>query len=122
MIKRLTIRNFRSIGPKVGFEEPELTVHPGAIGVLFDHFREASGRGQVLLTTHSSELLDLLDIDEVRVVARHDGATVVSRVDEAQRTLVKKRLATTSELVWSEGLRGATGSGPGTAYPPATPR
>jgi predicted ATPase len=94
----------------VGFEEPELTVHPGAIGVLFDHFREAATRGQVLLTTHSSELLDLLDIDEVRVVERRDGATRVSRVHEAQRALVKQRLATTSELVWSEGLRSATGT------------
>lgn len=94
----------------VGIEEPELAVHPGAIGVLFDHFREASTRGQVLLTTHSSELLDLLDIDEIRVVERRDNVTTVSRVDEAQRALVKRRLATTSELIWSEGLRGATGT------------
>jgi predicted ATPase len=94
----------------VGIEEPELAVHPGAIGVLFDHFREASTRGQVLLTTHSSELLDLLDIDEIRVVERRDNVTTVSRVEEAQRALVKRRLATTSELIWSEGLRGATGT------------
>jgi len=94
----------------IGIEEPELTVHPGAIGILFDHFREASARSQILLTTHSSELLDLLDIDEIRVVERRDNVTTVSRVDEAQRSLVKKRLATTSELIWSEGLRGATGT------------
>jgi predicted ATPase len=94
----------------IGFEEPELTVHPGAIGVLFDHFRAASARGQVLLTTHSSELLDLLDIDEIRVVERRDGRSTVSRVDEGQRSLVRKKLVTTSELVWSEGLRAATGT------------
>jgi predicted ATPase len=92
----------------LGIEEPELTVHPGALGVLFDSLRQTSVRSQILLTTHSSDLLDLLDIDAIRVVERRDGVTAVSPVEEAQRSLVKKRLVTTGELVWSEGLRGAT--------------
>ena len=37
----------------IGFEEPELAVHPGAIPVLFDFLNEASARSQILLTTHS---------------------------------------------------------------------
>jgi predicted ATPase len=88
----------------IGFEEPELAVHPGAIPILFDFLKEASTRSQVLLTTHSPDLLDLLPIDDVRVVERHDGATTVSRVEERQRELVKKRLISTSDLLHAEGL------------------
>jgi predicted ATPase len=93
----------------IGIEEPEQTIHPGALGVLFDYIREASTRSQILLTTHSSELLDRLDVDEIRVVERQRGVTTVSPVDETQRSLVKKRLATVGELVFGEGLRGQKG-------------
>ncbi|WP_437642075.1 AAA family ATPase [Sorangium sp. So ce854] len=88
----------------LGFEEPELGVHPGAIPLLFDFLREASTRGQVLLTTHSPDLLDLVPIDDVRVVERRSGATTVARVEERQRELVRKRLMSTSDLLHAEGL------------------
>jgi predicted ATPase len=80
----------------IGFEEPELAVHPGAIPVLFDFLNEASTRSQILLTTHSPDLLDLLPVDDIRVVERHDGATSVSRVEERQRELVKRRWRSSS--------------------------
>jgi len=89
----------------LGFEEPELAVHPGALPVLFDFFKEATTRGQVLLTTHSPDLLDLLSIDDLRVVERRDGATAVSRVEGRQRELVRKRLMSASDLLHAEGLR-----------------
>jgi predicted ATPase len=89
----------------IGFEEPELGVHPGAIRLLFDLFKEASTRSQVLLTTHSPDLLDLLPIDDIRVVERRDGATTVARIEERQRELVHKRLLSTSDLLHAEGLR-----------------
>jgi predicted ATPase len=93
----------------IGFEEPELAVHPGALPVLFDFLKEASTRSQVLLTTHSPELLDLLDIESIRVVERHKGTTTVSPVEERQRKLVKERLFSTSELLHAEGLHGEGG-------------
>ncbi|XXT93045.1 ATP-binding protein [Sorangium sp. So ce834] len=89
----------------LGFEEPELGVHPGAIPLLFDFLKEASTRSQILLTTHSPDLLDLLPIDDIRVVERREGATTVARVDERQRELVRKRLMSTSDLLHAEGLR-----------------
>lgn len=89
----------------VGIEEPELTVHPGAIPVLYDFFRQASQKSQVLLTTHSPELLDLLDVDEVRVVERKDGVTHIAPLAEEQREAVKRSLLTPGELMRAEGLR-----------------
>jgi len=89
----------------LGIEEPELTVHPGAIPLLYDYIKEASERGQVVLTTHSPDLLSLLNADEVRVVERHDGITTVAPMDEAQRQAVHDRLFTPGELLRMEGLK-----------------
>ncbi|MEI7732201.1 MAG: AAA family ATPase [Verrucomicrobiota bacterium] len=89
----------------IGIEEPELTVHVGAIPLLFDYLKEASRREQVLLTTHSVELLERLDIEDIRVVERVNGATKVSPVNQTQRESVKKRLLTVGELISMEGLQ-----------------
>ena len=44
----------------IGLEEPELAIHPGAMAVLADTMKEASLRGQVLVATHSPDLINLL--------------------------------------------------------------
>jgi predicted ATPase len=87
----------------IGIEEPELTVHVGAIPLLFDYLKQASQREQVLLTTHSIELLELLDVDDLRVVERRDGVTTVARVRQDQREAVKRRLMTVGEIIGMEG-------------------
>jgi predicted ATPase len=89
----------------LGFEEPELAIHPGALPVLYDFLAEGSVRSQILLTTHSPDLLDLLARDDVRVVERRGGATTVARVEPRQRELVRKRLLSASEILHAEGLQ-----------------
>ncbi len=89
----------------IGIEEPELTVHPGALPLLYDFLVQASERSQVLITTHSPDLLSLLKPKEVRVVERHEGITTVTRMHESQRTAVHKRLFTPGDLMRMEGLR-----------------
>lgn len=87
-------------------EEPELTVHPGALPVLFDFIKEASRRSQIVISTHSPELLDLFDVEQLLVVERR-GTTTVGPLDPAQRELVRTHLLTTSDLLRTEGLRQA---------------
>ena len=87
-------------------EEPELTVHAGMIPLLFDYLMEASHATQVLVTTHSPDLLDLVPIEGVRVVQRVGGVTTVSPLEEHQRRLVKENLTTVGELLRTEGLLG----------------
>lgn len=89
----------------VAIEEPELTVHPGAIRLLYDYIREASVGGQVVLTTHSPDLLSLLSADEVRVVDRVGDETRIAPLDEAQRAVVTRGLFSLGEVMRSEGLR-----------------
>lgn len=94
--------------PVIGIEEPELTIHAGAIPLLFDLLQETRRRSQVVITTHSPELLDLLSADDVRVVERVGGVTTVTTMDDEQRDAVKQGLLTLGEMVRTGALRQQT--------------
>ena len=82
-------------GPSlVAIEEPETSLHPAASAALVDALDEATGRTQVLITTHSTELLDnpTIQPENIRVVEMIDGETVVAKVDEATVEIVERRL------------------------------
>ena len=85
----------------VGIEEPEAAIHPGAAEVLLETLRGASDDVQVLVTTHSPELLDhpALTDAEIRAVDMVDGRTVVGEVDAASRSALRDRLYTAGELL-----------------------
>jgi predicted ATPase len=89
----------------LAIEEPELTVHPGAIRLLYEYIKEGSLGGQVVLTTHSPDLLSLLTADEVRVVDRSGDETRVAPLDEGQRKVVSAKLFSLGDVMRSEGLR-----------------
>jgi predicted ATPase len=95
----------RPVPPLVGIEEPELTINPGLLPLLYDYIQATSESCQVVLTTHSPDLLDLLDIDQVRVVERLAGATVVGTVSEHQRTMIRQALLSPGGLLKSGGFK-----------------
>ncbi len=84
-----------------GLEEPEKALHPAAAGVLFDALMEACESRQVLVTTHSPDLLDRQDVatEMIRAVTMDAGRTIVGRVDRASREVLKKGLYTPGELL-----------------------
>jgi predicted ATPase len=84
----------------VAIEEPETSLHPGAMRALVDALDEATGRTQILLTTHSAELLDNPQVrpENVRVVEMIDGQTVIAPVDEASVEIVHRKLNTLGGL------------------------
>ena len=88
-------------GPSlVGIEEPETSLHPAAIRALVDALDEATLRTQLLLTTHSAEMLDNPTIrpENVRVVQMIDGQTMIGPVDEASVEIVREKLDTLGGL------------------------
>jgi predicted ATPase len=85
-------------------EEPELGVHPGSLRLLMDFVRQALHDTQVIITTHSPELIDLVPPECLRVVTREGGASKVSRLHPDQMEMLKKHLCTSSELWGMEGL------------------
>jgi len=91
----------------VGIEEPEAALHPAAAGVLFDALREASHFTQVLVTTHSPDLLDIkdLDVDSLLIVDMVEGSSVIGPADDASRSIMRDRLSTAGELLRQDQLR-----------------
>ncbi|MBM3745344.1 MAG: chromosome segregation protein SMC [Acidobacteria bacterium] len=93
--------------PVVGIEEPEVALHPAAAGVLLDILRDASQYTQIVITSHSGDLLDDEDIPTESILAVHaqDGNTLIAPVDEAGRKALGDRLYTVGELLRLDQLR-----------------
>jgi predicted ATPase len=89
------------IGPTViGIEEPETSLHPGAAGALVDALDEATSRTQILLTTHSADLLADRDIgpSHLLVVRMRAGQTQIAPVNAAAREIVRRELCSLADL------------------------
>ncbi|MGR9244961.1 AAA family ATPase [Rhizobium leguminosarum] len=67
-------------------DEPELGLHPAAITLLGALVRQASAKGQVILSTQSPFLLDHFTPEEVVVADREGGSSVFARLDSASLT------------------------------------
>lgn len=65
----------------LSIDEPELGLHPAALGILASLVRSASTHAQILLATQSPALLDLFEPQEVIVTERALGATTFRRLD-----------------------------------------
>ena len=90
----------------VAIEEPELGLHPAALAALIDALQDAREQTQVLVTTHSTDLLHSEEVraDELLAVSAESGATVVGPIDEGSRKTLADRLFTAGELLGSNDL------------------
>lgn len=92
-------------------EEPELTIHPGAMGLLWEEIvattQRREGQTQVILTTHSPDLLDKCEADQIRVVEKINGITHVGPVAEEQKQIIQQNLFAPGQLLQAQGLRRA---------------
>jgi len=88
-------------------EEPEATIHPGALGAILDLIRLATKRTQVVVTTHSPELLDnkWIKDNNLRLVCWENGASRVLLPSEATRQTMRQHLMWAGELLRSDALR-----------------
>ena len=83
------------------FEEPELGIHPGALESLAEilKFCPEEGHGQVILTTHSPQLLDHFEPESIRAVVMEDGVTKIGPIEKEQLTALKEKLLFPGELL-----------------------
>lgn len=91
----------------LAIEEPEATMHPGALGAILDVIKQASKRTQVVVTTHSPEVLDAEWIEEkhLRTAVWHDGATSIRPVSEGNRRLLAAHLMSAGDLLRTDSLQ-----------------
>ncbi len=85
----------------IGLEEPEMALHPAAASVLLSALREGARRCQILVTSHSPDLLDNSDIptEALLAVSNHDGLTQIGPIDIAGRDVLRDKLFTPGELL-----------------------
>ncbi len=89
------------------FEHPEHGIHPGAMTALFEEFEAYvnSGRGQIILTTHSPQLLDHFKPENIRVVEMVGQETQIGPLAPEQAEALRDDLLSTGELLTVDPAR-----------------
>jgi predicted ATPase len=62
-------------------DEPELGLHPHALGILAALIRQASDTRQLIISTQSADLVNEFAPEDIVVVSRRDGASVFERLE-----------------------------------------
>jgi predicted ATPase len=90
-------------------EEPEATIHPGALGAVLDLIRHASRSMQVIVTTHSPDVLNAPWIKDhnLKIVVWQEGASYVLPPDDASRKAMAEHLMGAGELLRSNAMHPA---------------
>jgi predicted ATPase len=89
------------------FEHPEAALHPGALESLAYEFKECprDSRGQVILTTHSPQLLDYFPAESLRVVDVKKLETRIGPVAPEQMASLRDHLLRPGELLTVDPAR-----------------
>ena len=90
----------------IGIEEPEIALDPAASAALREALVRASETTQILVTSHSPDLLDdpRIDADAVLAVVSEAGETKVAPLDEASRKMMRDHLFSAGELLRTNQL------------------
>lgn len=85
----------------VGIEEPETALHPAASAALREALARASEHTQVIVTSHSPDLLDDRDLsaDSLLAVVAEGGETRIAPLDKASSEAMRSQLFSAGELL-----------------------
>jgi predicted ATPase len=85
----------------IAIEEPESTIHPAATEILTDVLMDGTERSQILLTTHSPDVLDnkKLSDDQLLAVESVNGVAQITPLAKNMREVIRQRLYTAGELL-----------------------
>ena len=85
----------------IGIEEPETALHPAASAALREALTKASETTQIMVTSHSPELLDDRSIqpEQILAVVSEGGNTRIGPLDAASIGMMRKSLFSAGELL-----------------------
>ena len=97
------VLNVLGKGNVVLLEEPELGIHPHQLQLLMQFLKEQSAEKQIIITTHSPEVLNILDENELNRIklARYDEtlkSTVIENLSDKKQAAIKRYFAKTGLL------------------------
>jgi predicted ATPase len=84
--------------PFLAMDEPEAGLHPKLLPIVADMIKTASEKTQVLVTTHSPDLLNRFDLDDIAVMSR-DGPHAIWRRPGNRSSLRQMLAGVTGETI-----------------------
>ena len=91
----------------LAIEGPEVTVHPAIIDLITQVLMDASNERQILITTHSPDIIDHKDIKDkyIKIVTIEKNQTQISPLSKSNREVIHDQLYTPGELLRSNELK-----------------
>ncbi|NQT34687.1 AAA family ATPase [bacterium] len=82
-------------------EEPEAIVHPAVMEVLVQAMLEVAHERQIILTTHSPDILDFkyIKAENIRIVTSKHSQTRIATVSDSSKKIIREHLSTPGELL-----------------------
>lgn len=65
----------------ITIDEPEIGLHPEMLSILAELMQQAAEHTQLIVTTHSPQLIDAAQPEDILVVQREEGRTTLERLD-----------------------------------------
>jgi predicted ATPase len=91
--------------PLLCVEEPENQLYPKLMGELAEEFRLYANRGgQVLVSTHSPDFLNAVELDEVCWLVKVDGATEIRRARDDEQIAAYMADGDKMGYLWKQGF------------------
>lgn len=105
MLAYLTLLYDPSPHPLLCVEEPENQLYPKLLWELAEEFRSYSLRGgQVLVSTHSPDLLNAAKVNEVFWLIKKDGYTQIKRAEEDKQIVALMDEGNQMGYLWKQGF------------------
>jgi predicted ATPase len=90
----------------IALEEPEVSIHLGALAALVEVLRTKAEDRQIVITSHNADLADFVGIKELRMVRVTESGTQVSGIAKHSVDAIKEELFSPGELLRAGGLHG----------------
>ena len=105
MFAYLLLLNDPSPHPLLCVEEPENQLYPSLMPELAEEFREYSDRGgQVMVSSHSPDMLNSIALDEIFWLKKKDGVTTIQRASDNALLANLVKGGDLPGALWKQGL------------------
>lgn len=105
MLAYLILLNDPSPFPMLCVEEPENQLYPSLLEELAEEFRAyAANGGLVIVSTHSPDLLDAVQVDELFYLVKKDGYTTIKRASDDPQIVAYMAEGDKLGRIWKDGL------------------
>ncbi|MFH1927732.1 MAG: AAA family ATPase [Chloroflexota bacterium] len=91
----------------LAIEEPVSTLYPAATEILMDVLLDGTSRSQVVITTHSPDVLDnkKISADQIIAIESRDGVAQLTPLREGTRDVIRDGFYTVGELLRRDELQ-----------------